>query len=78
MCGISCAVTFKGHSRDAGCSREDYYEHEREYLSRALEESLSNISHRGPDAGGQWINDNCHVGKYNLPTSKSSIVITLF
>ncbi|KAF2826988.1 glutamine-hydrolyzing asparagine synthase [Ophiobolus disseminans] len=52
MCGISCAVTLRGHKPLCG---------DRASLSRTLDESLNTIKHRGPDANGQWISENGRV-----------------
>lgn len=53
MCGISCAVTLRGHHALCGG---------RTALSKTLDESLNTIQHRGPDSNGQWISDNERVG----------------
>lgn len=53
MCGISCAVALRGH----GPLTTD-----RNELSKTLEHSLDTIKHRGPDAKGHWISNDCRVG----------------
>jgi asparagine synthase (glutamine-hydrolysing) len=59
MCGITCAVALRGHGPLAkgrgGVGR----------LSKILEESLNTIEHRGPDANGHWISEDCRVGMYD-------------
>ncbi|KAE8830705.1 hypothetical protein PTNB85_07292 [Pyrenophora teres f. teres] len=52
MCGITCAVALRGHGPLAK---------ERGVLSKTLEESLDSIKHRGPDANGHWISEDCRV-----------------
>ncbi|CAN9227763.1 unnamed protein product [Alternaria alternata] len=52
MCGITCAVALRGHGPLAK---------EREELSKTLDQSLDNIKHRGPDAEGHWISEDCRV-----------------
>ncbi|KAA8618169.1 AsnB Asparagine synthase glutamine-hydrolyzing [Pyrenophora tritici-repentis] len=52
MCGITCAVALWGHGP---------LTKERGALSKTLEESLDNIKHRGPDANGHWISEDCRV-----------------
>ncbi|KAF2759253.1 asparagine synthase [Pseudovirgaria hyperparasitica] len=63
MCGISCAVTLKSATRNgrAAVYAQDHLATERTYLSDRLNESLEKIKHRGPDARGQWISDDCRV-----------------
>jgi asparagine synthase (glutamine-hydrolysing) len=56
MCGITCAVALRGHGPLAT---------NRGGLSKVLEESLDTIKHRGPDANGHWISEDCRVGMYN-------------
>lgn len=53
MCGISCAVTLRGYKPSYG----DHIS-----LSKAVNESLDAIKHRGPDSNGQWISENGRVG----------------
>lgn len=54
MCGITCAVALRGHGPLlAGDSAA---------LSTTLEKSLDTIKHRGPDANGHWISEDCRVG----------------
>lgn len=53
MCGITCAVALRGHGPLAK---------ECDELSKTLEESLNTIKHRGPDADGHWISEDCRVG----------------
>ena len=53
MCGITCAVALRGHGP---------LTKQREVLSKTLEESLDTIKHRGPDANGHWISEDCRVG----------------
>lgn len=53
MCGISCAVTLRGHQPLCG---------NRATLSKIVNESLDTIKHRGPDSNGQWISDNERIG----------------
>ncbi|KAL6704416.1 hypothetical protein ACN47E_008268 [Coniothyrium glycines] len=52
MCGISCAVTLQGHGP---------LTNDRDKLGQTLDESLNTIKHRGPDANGYWISDDCRV-----------------
>lgn len=59
MCGTSCAVALRGHPRSANSP-------DRAHLSKTLDESLEYIRHRGPDAKGQWISDDCRVGMFPL------------
>jgi asparagine synthase (glutamine-hydrolysing) len=56
MCGITCAVALRGHGPLA-------IPKERGELEKTLEESLNTIKHRGPDANGHWISDDCRVGR---------------
>jgi asparagine synthase (glutamine-hydrolysing) len=56
MCGITCAVALRGHGPLANSK-------ERGDLEKTLEESLDTIKHRGPDANGHWISDDCRVGR---------------
>jgi asparagine synthase (glutamine-hydrolysing) len=58
MCGISCSIALKGQCRPS--------EDDGEQLSKALDESLKYIHHRGPDSKGQWISDHCRVGMSRL------------
>jgi hypothetical protein len=51
MCGITCAVALRGHGPLAKERRE-----------RTLEKSLDTIKHRGPDANGHWVSEECRVG----------------
>lgn len=53
MCGISCAVTLRGHQPLCG---------DRAKLAKTVDQSLDTIKHRGPDSNGQWISDNGRVG----------------
>jgi asparagine synthase (glutamine-hydrolysing) len=55
MCGITCAVALRGHGPLAK---------ERGELSKTLDQSLDNIKHRGPDAEGHWISEDCRVGTW--------------
>ncbi|KAI4713642.1 hypothetical protein J4E89_001089 [Alternaria sp. Ai002NY15] len=52
MCGITCAVALRGHGPLAK---------ERGELSKTLQKSLDTIKHRGPDADGHWISEDCRV-----------------
>jgi asparagine synthase (glutamine-hydrolysing) len=51
MCGITCAVALRGAEK-----------RDKTWLDSALDKSLNNIKHRGPDAKGWWISDHCRVG----------------
>jgi asparagine synthase (glutamine-hydrolysing) len=53
MCGIISAVTLRGHKPACG---------DHESLSKAVDESLDTIKHRGPDSKGQWISEDGRVG----------------
>jgi asparagine synthase (glutamine-hydrolysing) len=55
MCGITCTVALRGHGPLAK---------ERGELSKTLEQSLDTIKHRGPDAEGHWISEDCRVGTW--------------
>lgn len=54
MCGISCVVALRGQNPLFDARSE---------LSKALDDSLNTIKHRGPDANGQWISENERVGE---------------
>ncbi|EUC46178.1 hypothetical protein COCMIDRAFT_36138 [Bipolaris oryzae ATCC 44560] len=53
MCGITCAVALRGHG--------PLLAGDRAALSTTLEKSLDTIKHRGPDANGHWISEDCRV-----------------
>jgi asparagine synthase (glutamine-hydrolysing) len=55
MCGITCAVALRGHGP---------LDKDRRRLGQTLEDSLDTIKHRGPDADGYWISEDCRVGMY--------------
>lgn len=63
MCGITCAVALRGHGP---------LHQSRAILSKTLNESLDAIKHRGPDANGHWISDDCRVGQYTSKSSRQS------
>jgi asparagine synthetase B (glutamine-hydrolysing) len=52
MCGITCTVALRRHGPLA----------KKRELERTLEKSLDTIKHRGPDANGHWISEDCRVG----------------
>jgi asparagine synthase (glutamine-hydrolysing) len=56
MCGITCAVALRGHG--------PLLAGDRAVLSTTLEKSLDTIKHRGPDANGHWISEDCRVGMF--------------
>lgn len=58
MCGISVVVALKKNS---------YYSNSEsgETLEKALDKSLDQIVHRGPDSRGQWISKDRSIGNAN-------------
>lgn len=60
MCGISAAVSLPRSSIPSNGSNEPYGSRVPGDLEARLGESLSKISHRGPDAEGIWVSaDKC-------------------
>jgi asparagine synthase (glutamine-hydrolysing) len=70
MCGISCAITLRGHRPLCGGDRST--------LSKTLDNSLETIKHRGPDANGQWISKNGRIGmlQHSSPMRSASTHVT--
>ncbi|KAI7491065.1 asparagine synthase [Hortaea werneckii] len=74
MCGISCILQLSnpahqhtaqpqqnGTHGDAAAANASTTHPKRDYLRKELHESLEQIRHRGPDATGDWISDDCRV-----------------
>lgn len=58
MCGIVAVIALEGlESKYVG---SDAYQQK---LHREIEQSLSSIAYRGPDARGKWISKDNRVGK---------------
>lgn len=72
MCGISCILSVSDpthrhtpngtHSDAAAAAAPSNSDAKREALRKELHASLEQIRHRGPDATGDWISDDCRVG----------------
>lgn len=66
MCGISSILSLSGqqhqHTHDQPNGNTKPSESKRDKLDKELRASLEQIRHRGPDATGTWISDDCRVG----------------
>jgi asparagine synthase (glutamine-hydrolysing) len=95
MCGISCIVAFREHtkkpvrlssfqssvtSKDVATLAHGSALHnpfgdipphsiQRDDAQQALDASLDEIQHRGPDSRGHWISDDNRVGMLAIPSS---------
>ncbi|KAH8895977.1 asparagine synthase [Thozetella sp. PMI_491] len=57
MCGITASITLGTTSRAKQDTSDGITN-----LTTQLEKSLDFIAHRGPDARGVWVSEDCHVG----------------
>lgn len=86
MCGISCILQLtnpthqhtsqthqNGTHGDAAVANVPNTNPKRDHLRKELHESLEQIRHRGPDATGDWISDDCRVGTLINPLSPQNL-----
>jgi len=74
MCGITCILSLSSQHRhhpngQPNGTTSTSKNEGREDLARELNASMDQIKHRGPDARGKWISDDCRVGTLASPHS---------
>lgn len=70
MCGLTAFIALYGRSgwqHDEFASTGD--------LGQKVNDNLDLISHRGPDARGQWLSSDCRVGKFRWLHRKGYAII---